>query len=121
MWATGQIIQVDRQWIDAEVMVQRGMNFTEMDGTIGDFRSVAVGCTDDLTCSESTACDQAVADVRPVISASFRINPRCSTKFTPCHDGHISIHATFVKVGDQRMHSLIEQRKMGILTFAEIA
>ena len=112
---------MDRQRIDAEVVVERGMNFAKVDRAIGDLCSVAVGCTDDLTCSKSAACDQAVADIRPVIAARFGVDSRCPTEFTPCHNSHVFIEAPFVKVGDQRVHPLIEQWEVSVLTFAEIA
>ena len=90
------------------MVVKCGVYFAEVDRTIGDLRSVAVGCTDHLTCPESTTCDQSIANVRPVIAARFRIDSWRASEFPPRHDGDIFIKTPFVKIGDQRVHPLIE-------------
>ena len=112
---------MDGQRIDTEVMVQGGMDLAEMDGSVGDFRRVAIGRTDHLARSKAPAGDQTVTHFGPVIPSRVRIDSRRTAKFSPGNDRDIFVETSFVQVSNQRMHSLFKQGKVSVLALAEIA
>ena len=84
--ATGEIVEFDVLRIDAEVAVQRGENFAEVNGPLDSFSAKSVGRSDHLAGFHAAASKQTAADARPVIPAGVFVDARRSAELAPRND-----------------------------------
>ena len=85
-----------------EKVVQRGVDFAEVDRAIGDLGAQAIGGADHLAGAEAAAGEQAAADLRPVVAAGVVVDLRRAAELAPGDHGDVVGQAALVQVFDQR-------------------
>src|SRR5262245_30309706 len=87
--AAGGIGEAGLRHVDAQVLVERGEDLLEVDGTLGGFFAEAVGGADDLADAHSAAGEERAAYVRPVVAAGLFVDARSAAELAPNNHGHV--------------------------------
>ena len=95
--------------VNAEVVVKRGKDFAEPDGSFLGFAAESVGGADGLAGFHAAAGKQSAGDARPVIASGVCVDFWGASEFAPNDERNVFVHAALVKVVDKGGDALIQQ------------
>ena len=78
--AAGEVGQGDAIGVEAQLMVERGEDFAEVDAAIHDFSAESISRADDLTGFHSATGEKGAANLRPVVASSVLVDLRRATE-----------------------------------------
>ena len=87
--------------VDAQVVVERGEDFLEVDRAVLGLGAQAIGRADDLAGAHAAAGQQGAGDVGPVVAAGVLVDLGRAAEFAPDDDRDVLVQAAVVQVLDQ--------------------
>ena len=93
--------------INAETVIERGVDFLEVHGTIIRFATNSIRRTNDLTSSHAAAGQQRTGNVGPMVATAILIDPWRPPELAPHQNGRIVGHTTIMQVLNESRNGLV--------------